>query len=354
MSRWFSDTVILGNTPLAYVYAAAAFATTLALLQLGKNFGLVRLQELTSSTATDLADLALALLRKFMFFEYLLAAFFLATRYLERAPAFDSVLNLSLLVVFTYRAVTLIQYLLSYWTQKAVKGRGLSEEAKDSVMYGARVVLSALVWAAAVLFVLDNLGVNITTLVAGLGIGGVAIALAAQTILGDLFNFFVILLDKPFKTGDFIASEGIEGTIEHVGVKSTRIRSLSGEMIIVSNSKLLSAGLRNYNHMTRRRVAFRLAVGYQTPPEKLRRITAIIKEAVTASAAAKFDRSNLAACATSSFDFETVYYITGGDYALYTSTHEEILLRITDSFRAQGVEFAYPTQTVFVREQVPA
>lgn len=354
ISHWFKYATLLGNTPLAYLSAATAFTAALVLFQLVKIFGLARFKALADTTETGLGNLAVALLEKFRLFEYLLAAFFVATRYINRAPAFNTALNLTILFVFTYRAVTLIQHLLSYWIHKAVGSRELSEEAKDSVMYGAQVVLRALVWAAAALFVLDKLGVNVTTLVAGLGIGGVAVALAAQAILGDLFNFFVILLDKPFKTGDFIVSDALEGTIEHVGVKSTRIRSISGELIIVSNSKLLSAGLRNYNQMNRRRVSFSLAAAYQTPPEKLRRVPAIVKEAIAASAGTEFDRCNLAACAASSLDFETVYYLTSADYGLYAGTHGEILLKITDAFRAEGIEFAYPTRTIFVRQQVPA
>ena len=350
-SRWLQDAVFMGNTPLAYIYAIVAFAASLAILQLAKTFGISYLKAMAEATATDLDDLAVTLLEKFKRLEYFLAALFVATRYLYLSSAFSTALNLTLLFVFTYRGVTILLHFLSYWIQKLVSGHGLSADAKDSVTYGAQVILKTLVWAAAALFLLDKIGVNITALVAGLGIGGVAVALAAQAILGDLFNFFVILLDKPFKTGDFIVSEGINGTIEHVGVKSTRIRSISGELIIVSNSKLLSAGLRNYNHMQQRRVVFSLSVPYQTPPEKLRRVTGIVKAAIAAAATAKFDRSNLAACAASSLDFETVYYVTTGDYALYMATHEEILLKITEGFRAEGIDFAYPTRTVLVQQQ---
>ncbi|OGS12907.1 MAG: hypothetical protein A2234_10980 [Elusimicrobia bacterium RIFOXYA2_FULL_58_8] len=352
--RWLNDILILGNTPLAYLSAATAFAVTLFLFQTGKIFGISRLKMLAENTATDLDDLAIELLEKFQRPEYVLAAFFVATRYLQLSPFLNAALKLVLLVVFTYRAVTMLQHLLSYWLKKAMAGRELSGEAQDSVMHGTQVVLKALVWVAAGLFILDNLGVNITTLIAGLGIGGVAVALAAQAILGDLFNFFVILLDKPFKTGDFIVFDNISGTIEHVGIKSTRIRSISGELIVVSNSKLLSAGLHNYNQMTTRRVLFKLGLTYQTPPEKMRLATAIIKEAIVSTAATKFDRSHLAAYADFALEFETVYYVTDADYNLYTATHEAILFKIAEGFRAEGIEFAYPTQTLFVEQKAPA
>lgn len=347
---WLRGAQLLGNTPLAYLYALAAFAAALSALYLLKNLGLGRLRALADRTGTDLGNLALALLEKFQWFEYQLAALYAATRYLELSQASDRIFNTVVLLVFTYRAITLAQHLLSYWINRVVSKRELSGEARDSVVNGTQVVLRVFVWVAASLFVLDNLGINISTVLAGLGIGGVAVALAAQTILGDLFNFFVILLDKPFRTGDFVICDEIMGTIEHVGIKSTRIRSLAGELIIISNSKLLSSGLHNYNHMPQRRVLFTLGLTYQTSPEKLRRIPGLIKNAVTSTANTRFDRSNMSAYADFAIQFETVYYVTTGDYGLYTATHEEILLKIGDAFLAEGIEFAYPTQTLFVRK----
>ena len=347
---WLRGARILDNTPLAYLYALTAFAAALSALYLLKNLGLGRLKAVAEKTGTDLGKLALALLEKFQWFEYQLAALYAATRHLELSRTFDRTLNTIVLFVFTYRAITLAQHLLSYWINRIVSKQELSGEARDSVVNGTQVVLRVLVWIAAALFVLDNLGINISTVLAGLGIGGVAVALAAQTILGDLFNFFVILLDKPFRTGDFVICDEIMGTIEHVGIKSTRIRSLAGELIVISNSKLLASGLHNYSQMPQRRVLITLGVTYQTSPEKLRRIPGLIKNAVTSTANTRFDRSNMSAYADFAIQFESVYYVTAGDYGLYMKLHEEILLKTGDAFLAEGIEFAYPTQTLFVRK----
>ncbi len=349
ITAWFDTRLILGNSPEAYGFAAAAFAISLALTYLVKNIGLSRLKALAEKTETDLDDLFIALTEKFTRFEYQLAAFFVATHYLQRTPAFDKTLKAVLLLVFTYRGITILQELISYWITKVAAQRELSGQARDSVVKSTQVILRSLVWIGAILFVLANLGVNISAVLTGLGIGGVAVALAAQAILGDLFNFFVILLDKPFNIGDFITSEAVSGTIEHIGLKSTRIRSLSGEMVVVSNSNLLGSRIRNYQDLKKRRIVFKTAVVYGTKQELLKRIPGIIKKAVQ-SCKAEFDRSNLYNCGDFSLDFETVYYLNTPDYAAYMAAHEQVLLAVLEGLTAAGAELAYPTQTLLVKK----
>lgn len=350
VGNWADSSLVLGNTPAAWLLALAAFCAALALLYLVKNVGINRLKAFAQTTETDLDDLLIGLIEKFRWFEYQLAAVFVATRYLNRAAAFDKVFRLLLLVVFTYRAITIVQDLLTYWINKVAASRELDGQAKTSVVKSTQVILRTLVWVAAVLFVLDNLGVNISAVLTGLGIGGVAVALAAQAILGDLFNFFVILLDKPFNIGDFIVSDAVSGTIEHIGLKSTRIRSLSGEMVVVSNSNLLGSRIRNYKDLTKRRVVFKTGIVYGTPPEKLKRVPELVKKAVLSRPKAEFDRCNLANCGDFSLDFETVYYVNEPDYADYMAAHEQVLLGVIEAFAGAGIEFAYPTQTVLVKK----
>jgi len=349
ISNWFDTSLVFGNTPEAYGFAAAAFAVSLTLIYLIKNIGISRLKALAEKTETDLDDLLIALTEKFTRFEYQLIAFFVATHYLQRTPSFDKGFKAVLLLVFTYRAITIVQELISYWITRVASQRELSGQAKDSVVKSTQVILRSLVWVGAVLFVLANLGVNISAVLTGLGIGGVAVALAAQAILGDLFNFFVILLDKPFNIGDFIISDTVSGTIEHIGLKSTRIRSLSGEMVVVSNSNLLGSRIRNYQDLKKRRVVFKTAIVYGTKPELLKKIPAVIKKAVQ-SAKAEFDRCNLANCGDFSLDFETVYYIAEPDYSAYMAAHEQVLLAVLEGLAAAGAELAYPTQTLLVKK----
>ncbi|MDD5209022.1 MAG: mechanosensitive ion channel family protein [Elusimicrobiales bacterium] len=350
ITSWFDTSLILGNTPAAYGFAAAAFAVALTLLHLVKTVGIGRLKALAEKTETDLDDIAVALIDHIHWFEYQLIAFYIATRYLQRDPAFDKALKLVILFVFTYRAIAIIQTLLSYWITKLASKRELSAEAKASVVNSTQVIMRALVWVAAILFVLENMGVNISAVLAGLGIGGVAVALASQAILGDIFNFFVILLDKPFIVGDFIVTDTISGTVEHLGLKSIRVRSLSGELLIVSNSKLLGVEVKNYKHMTRRRIVIKTSVTYQTPLEKLKLIPGMIKEAVAGLEKTAFDRSNLSGLGDFSIDFETVYLVESPDYAFHMKVQEQFLQAVIAKFGKEGIEFAYPTQTLFVNK----
>jgi small-conductance mechanosensitive channel len=206
-----------------------------------------------------------------------------------------------------------------------------------------------LLWLAILLLALDNLGFNVTALIAGLGVGGVAVALAVQNILGDLFASLSILIDKPFVVGDFIVIDDYMGSVEHVGLKTTRVRSLSGEQLVFSNSDLLKSRLRNYGRMFERRVVFTLGVTYQTPREQLKQIPAILKAAVEAQERTRFDRSHFAKYGDFSLNFETVYYVLGPDYTLYMNIQQAINLYVHEQFEQAGIDFAYPTQTLLVR-----
>ena len=347
----FLDAQFLGNTVLNYLYSAVAFASALTALYILRHIVFARLRAMAATTETDLDDLAMDLIEKIRPLEYNLLAIYLAIRTLNHSPGFRHALGLVLHFVFTYRAITIAQHLLNYWTNRLVAKRGLTEAASKSVVHSTQVILRAIVWVAAVLFVLNNLGVNISAVLTGLGIGGVAVALAAQAILGDLFNFFVILLDKPFTIGDFVTSDSVSGTIEHIGLKSTRIRSISGELVVVSNSNLLGSRIKNYKDLNKRRVVFKTGVVYGTGAEKLRKVPALIKAAVLGQSGAEFERSNLYNAGDISLDFETVYHVTSGDYALFMNTQERILLGIIEKFAAEGIEFAYPTQTLFVNKR---
>lgn len=204
------------------------------------------------------------------------------------------------------------------------------------------------IWAVFVLLMLDNLGVDVTALVAGLGIGGVAIALASQNILGDLFASLSITFDRPFVIGDFLIVDDFLGSVEYIGVKSTRLRSLSGEQIIISNADLLKSRVRNYGRMVERRVVFTLNVVYETPSDLIERIPHIIRGIIEAQPGTRFDRSHFAAHGSASLDFETVYYVLSADYNRYMDIQQAINLRIHREFERLDIGFAYPTQMLYL------
>jgi small-conductance mechanosensitive channel len=206
------------------------------------------------------------------------------------------------------------------------------------------------VWLLVGLLALDQLGFDVTALIAGLGIGGVALALAVQNILGDVFACAAIALDKPFVVGDFIVVDGLRGTVENVGLKTTRVRSLHGELLIFSNADLLKSRVRNFKRMFERRIQFSIAVTYDTPADELRRIPGWLREAVDAQPKTRFDRAHFKAYGDWALEFEVVYYVVDPDYNVYMDVQQGLNLAIYERFAAEGVQFAFPTQTLLVRE----
>ncbi|MBK7703851.1 MAG: mechanosensitive ion channel family protein [bacterium] len=238
-----------------------------------------------------------------------------------------------------------IGWLHRYRDQKLEADRG----ATTSI--GARVFLARLIIGSlTILIVLDNVGIDVTALIAGLGIGGIAVALALQSILGDLFASLSIVLDKPFVVGDFLIIGEHMGAVENVGLKTTRIRSLSGEQLVFSNSDLLGSRIRNYGRMLERRVVFNLGVTYDTPLEKLKSIPDMIREAIAEHPQTRFDRSHFASYGDFALQFESVYYVLAPEYNVYMDIHQAINLRLRERFDAEGIAFAFPTQTLFVQE----
>lgn len=210
-----------------------------------------------------------------------------------------------------------------------------------------------LLWSIVFLVALDNFGIDITALVAGLGIGGIAIALAVQNVLQDLLAYVSILADQPFVYGDFLVLDDLAGTVEHIGIKSTRLRSLSGEQLIFSNNDLLSSRVRNFKRMFERRIVFGVGVTYDTPHEKLKAIPDILRNAVEACEDVRFDRAHLKAFGDFSINFETVYYVLVPEFATYMDRQQEINLTVHKRFTEDGIAFAFPTQTLHV-ESLPA
>lgn len=233
-------------------------------------------------------------------------------------------------------------------------GRRASEDAASAGAFSILNFLSqVLVWSLVLLLALDNLGANVTALVAGLGIGGMAVALATQNILSDLFASLSIVLDRPFVVGDFVIFGDIMGTVEYIGIKTTRIRSLSGEQIVCTNGDLLGSRIRNFKRMQERRVVFTVGIVYQTPAEQLEIIPGLIREAIEAQSHTRFDRAHFKSFGDFSLNYEIVYYVLVPDYNVYMDIQQTINLSIYRKFEELGIEFAYPTQTVFLGQPVP-
>jgi small-conductance mechanosensitive channel len=240
---------------------------------------------------------------------------------------------------------------INFWFRRYENQRQHLDPSRVTTMRAARILARLVLIVIVALLVLDNIpGVEITALIASLGIGGIAVALAVQNILSDLFASLSIVLDKPFVVGDFIIIDQFMGTVEHVGLKTTRVRSLSGEQLVFSNSDLLGSRIRNYKRMAERRVVFTIGVTYQTPHEKLSWIPVLIREVVESKENTRFDRSHFSGYGDFALQFETVYYVLAADYNLYMDIQQAINLDIYQRFEAEGIAFAYPTRTLYLRQ----
>ena len=215
-----------------------------------------------------------------------------------------------------------------------------------------RTVGVAVLWTLVLVLVLANLGVEISTLVASLGVGGIAVALAAQNVLGDLFASLSIILDRPFEVGDFIVVGPQRGTVERIGLKTTRVRSLDGEQIVFGNADLLTARVHNFKHLAERRVVLRFGVLYSSSAAQVAKVPGLVRQIVEAQPDLRFDRAHFAGFGASSLDFEVVYFVLSPDYPVFMDRQQAVNLAVLEAVQAEGLGFAFPTQTVHL-ESVP-
>lgn len=347
----FLEITFIQNSIKSWLLALAVTAVAITALGLIKKFVTMRLSKLAAKTKTTFDDdLTKALKHTKGLFLFVLS-FYLGSRFVQLPPSPEAIISSITMIALFIQAGLWASVILNETLQRS-RNKLLAENPASVATVSAMGFVGKLVlWSVVVLLALDNLGINITALIAGLGVGGIAVALAVQNILGDLLAALSIVLDKPFTVGDFLIVDEFLGSVENVGLKTTRIRSLSGEQLVFSNSDLLKSRLRNYGRMFERRVAFNIGVTYQTPRDKLKNIPLIIKESVEAQDKVRFDRAHFKEYGNFSLNFETVYYIKSPDYNLYMDIQQAINLAIHERFEEDAIEFAYPTQTVFVVNQ---
>lgn len=334
----------LGNSWERWAASVSIAIAVLVLAYVVKGFLCSRLSKRAALTPAKWDDMLLIAAQRTGFAFFLVLALHFGTAGLLLP---EKVAQVKMYVFFLF-----LFFQIGIWLSSALEFLGdnysrenMEKEPGKATMISTLVVLGeVLIWATMVLMLLSNYGVNISALVAGLGIGGVAVALALQNILGDLFASLSIVLDKPFAIGDTIDVNGLAGTVEHIGLKTTRVRSNSGEQLIFGNADLLKNVLRNFKRMDRRRVLLTFGLIYETPPEKLHSARNIVKQIVEKQRNCTFDRCHLQTMAASSLDYELVYWVESPDYKVYINAHHEILVGMLDAFAREGLEFAYPHQ----------
>lgn len=338
---------ILGNTFGDYIVASAIFIVTIIIIQLFRNIILGRLGHIADKTDTTLDDFFVSALQAISAYFYVYVSLYFALQFLAVGTALQNALNVILIILAIFEINRMID---AGMNGIANDKNGKTGHGTLQALSGMNKVFSVLVWIIGFLFLLSNIGVNISSLIAGLGIGGVAVALALQNILGDLFSYFAIHFDRPFATGDFIIVGDKMGVVDKIGLKTTRLHALQGEEIIVSNRELTSTQIQNFKKMRERRVVFAVSVTYDTEPEKLKAIPNIIRDIIDSEKSARFDRSHFASFGDSALNFETVYYVKNGDYNGYMDVNQSILLKIARSFRNENIQFAFPTRTIHLQK----
>jgi small-conductance mechanosensitive channel len=341
------ETEFLGNTLGDYVLAIATFVVALIVIQIIDAIVINRMKKWARYTKTDLDDRLIRIVERPLVFLLYVGSFYVAIRNLALHAILRQAIDIICVIVGTILVVQLLGSLVEYGARLYLLKRGddtAMAQTVDAVVPAIKVV----VWAVGIVFLLDNLGFDISAVVTGLGIGGVAVALAAQGILGDLFSYISILSDRPFELGDFIIVGDLVGTVEHIGLKTTRLRSLTGEELVIANTDITSSRIQNFKRMARRRIAFSIGVTYETSADKLKQIPAILKDVVEQIDAVTFDRAHFASYGDFSLNYEVVYYVETSDYNVYMDAQQAIYFALKDKFEAQGIEFAYPTQVLYV------
>jgi small-conductance mechanosensitive channel len=347
------EQILLANGIADWISALGIALGTIAAFWILKWIVIRRFAFYTRKTATPLDDFVVKALSATRLLLLAPLALYTATQVLTLPARTEHIVGQLAIMALLLQTAIWGHYFIESWMRHTLQVKK-TEDAASASTVGVLGFLARLgLWSFALLLALDNLGFNITALLTGLGIGGVAVALAAQNILGDLFASISIALDKPFIIGDFIVVGDQMGTVEYIGLKTTRLRSLSGEQIVFSNTDLLNSRIHNYKRMMERRVLFSFGVIYQTPANLLERIPAMVREIIEQQEHTRFDRTHFKAYGDSSLDFEVVYYVLDRDYNVYMDKQQAINFALFRRFETEGIEFAYPTRTLFVHGSTP-
>jgi len=334
-----------------YLIAAISFLIFIFILMVFKLVIIRKLKKLAKKTKTEFDDNLIKFINGLRWHFYVFLSLFISLQFVTLSASMDKFLNHIFIIFVTYYSVKFLQNLFEFAADK-VKQKGKKEEAEhySSVIEVLKKVVKGVLWAVAVIVVLSNFGYNVSTLAAGLGIGGLAIAFAFQAILGDIFASFSIYFDKPFKVGDFIIVGNDMGSVKHIGIKTTRIQTLQGQELVISNKELTETRVNNYKKMERRRISFTFGVEYDTKLKKLEKILEIVKEIFKKIKIADLDRVHFKQFGDFSLNFEVVYYVNKPDYLVYMDTQQEINFMLKERFEKESIQFAFPTQTLFVKK----
>jgi small-conductance mechanosensitive channel len=336
------ETSFFGNSIYSYLLALGSFFVLWAALHALRAFVLKRIGAVAERRDSDAWRFLRSLARTIMPFLLPLAAAYLALQRLTVPPMLSHGFRLLLIAMVTIQVVRLASEMAAFMISRArALGRAADPMAQNTG-HNLIVLVRTALWIGAVLFLLDNAGFNVSTFIAGLGIGGVAIALSVQAILGDTFSSFAIALDKPFEVGDSIVVDKLTGTVEHIGLKTTRVRSVGGELLLFANSDLTKSRIQNFKRMNRRRVAFKVWIDPQTSSALLKKVPELLGEAVRPAPSVTLDKAYFEAFGDKGLVFEVVYYVENPDKADGREIQQGINFRVREALEHAGVAMAFP------------
>ena len=347
----FLEKVYMGNTLQSWLIAVIILAAVFAALKFAQRTAVHKLSKKAAETENQLDDLLVSMLRQTKFLVLIVVSVYAASWAVTIKPSAAALWQKTVVLIMILQGGLWASVAVTFGLNRVMQKRMDQDASSATTITFLGFIARFVLWIIVFLLVLDNLGVNITGLVAGLGIGGIAVALAVQNILGDLLASLSIVLDKPFVIGDSIVVDSFSGTVEHIGLKTTRIRSISGEQLVFSNNDLLKSRIQNYKRMQERRVVFGFGVTYQTPLEKLPLINRIIREIIAAQPNSRFERVHFKEYGDSALNYEVVYFVMTPEYGIFMDVQEPINLEIFRRFQEEGIEFAYPTRTVLIQKE---
>lgn len=353
LEHWAPDsltkTKYWSNTPLEWIVAGVLAVGVALGARIAKGFLVNRLRKLAARSETRADDIVVDTLDATRGLFYLAVGAYVGTLALDAKASVRHGLDVAILIALSAQAGLWAQTLFNKSADRWSEKRGGGESS--TVAAGVKFIARLAIWAAVLLTVLANLGVEISAVIAGLGIGGVAAALALQNILGDIFASLSMYFDRPFDIGDFIVVDDFMGNVEGIGIRTTRVKSLSGEQIVFPNGDLVKSRIRNYGRMLERRIVFGFGIEYNLPSDKVERAAQIVAEIVRSVEGVRFDRAHFKSYGAYSLDYEVVYYVLSPEYVIYMNKQQEINLELYRRFEAEGIPFAFPTRTIYHRAE---
>ncbi len=341
-----------GNLAIDYIGALLVFLLSVLVLKAFKFIIVRKLKALAKKTRNDIDDLLIRIIDKIGWPFYLVLSLHLAFQVISLPDYLESGVYYLFLILVGWYLIRSAGYVIDYAAKKVIEERKEKGEKVDKgVVSLVASVSKAALYAIVIILIVSNLGYDTSALLTGLGIGGLAIALAMQTILSDIFAYFSIHFDKPFRVGDFIIVGTDMGVVEKIGLKTTRVRTLQGQELVISNQELTSSRINNYKKMEKRRIVFTFGVSYDTPVAKLKKIPNVVKEIITKAEYAEFDRCHFAKFADSSLVYEVVYFMKDPDYNKFMDTQQEINIQIKEKLEKDKVSMPFPTQTIHLSKK---